>query len=64
MDKDYSPHRIMVPFGAEVEFVCPWCVIDGRCLDGKTYSWSTAGEHEADCLCTCHSKPTPPGETK
>lgn len=47
---------VLVPLGVEVKHVCQRCVIDGRCSNGKTYSWDSSGIRVGACNCWCHSR--------
>lgn len=34
--------------------LCNRCDIEGRCVNGKTYAWSTKGVKVGECKCSCH----------
>lgn len=33
---------------------CESCVVQGRCINGWLWSWSTLGEKRKRCYCMCH----------
>lgn len=36
------------------QHVCQRCDVERRCVDGKTYSFTTAGVVVGECPCYCH----------
>ena len=37
------------------EKYCRWCDLEGRCINGKTHTYTEKGTVTGNCKCSCHA---------